>query len=78
MPYQPGPSTAPSPNFPPLAPLTGRKKALLIGINLDFHIPSARLNGPIADVQQMIPFLQRYGFQNFLVLTDDQAVSSFI
>lgn len=57
--------------FPNLVPLSGKRKALLIGINY-LNNPNARLNGPIADVHRMIGFLSRYNFQNILVLTDDQ------
>lgn len=53
--------------------LSGKKKALLIGIN--YFGTDSELNGCINDVHNMGQFLvERYGFnqQDFVVLTDDQ------
>jgi len=44
----------------------------LIGCNY-LDTPSARLNGPINDVHNMRDFLSRCGFQEMLILTDDQS-----
>jgi metacaspase-1 len=61
--------------MPPGAPvpLTGKKKALLVGINY-LGAPRGQLKGCINDVKNVQKFLvQRFGFstQNMIVLTDD-------
>jgi len=63
--------TSPHQGSGQLTPITGNRKALLIGINY-FDTPTARLNGPINDVTNMRGFLSRCSFQNMVVLTDDQ------
>ncbi len=66
---------------PPPLTCTGKKKALLIGINY-FYQPD-RLAGSISDVMSLKRFLMdRYGFQEgpdkMVVLTDDQQDPSFV
>ena len=58
----------------PTPPLTGRQKALLVGIN--YFGTRAELRGCINDVQNMKRLLTQYGFQDtpdtMVTLTDDQ------
>lgn len=60
-------------------PLTGRRKALLIGIN--YYGTSAELKGCINDVREMRALLVHSGFsaapEHMLVLTDDQRDGRF-
>lgn len=62
---------------PPIVmpPVTGRKKALLIGINYIGN-PAAEIKGSINDVRNMVSLLFKFNFQSdptsMLILTDDQ------
>jgi len=49
----------------------GQKRAVLIGINYSRHA-RGQLKGCINDVHTIQAFLQKYGFNNVRVLTDDQ------
>jgi len=66
-------------NQPTVRP-TGRKKALLVGIN--YFNTRAQLKGCINDVQRMKQWLLEQGFSNtpstMLILTDDQSSPSFV
>lgn len=62
-----------------LSDLSGRKKALLIGIN--YFGTDSELSGCINDVHNMGQFLvERYGFkqEDFVILTDDQEAPAAI
>jgi len=59
--------TVPTPQI--LAPITGKRKALCIGINYSNN-PSIRLDGCLYDVQKMAAVLSTKGFQ-LLVLGDN-------
>jgi len=54
----------------PAPPITGKRKALLIGINY-MHLSQGRLSGCINDVKNVEKFLRTHGYDDITVLTDD-------
>ncbi|KAF9128602.1 Ca(2+)-dependent cysteine protease [Mortierella sp. 14UC] len=62
----------PAPSNFKLSSCTGRKRALLIGVN--YFRQQGELHGCINDVRNLKAFIQRFGFreEDMMILTDDQ------